>query len=165
AGEAGGEAPAHRVPARVVQAEALDHRPGRVEEVEAQGDVGDDVDERDHRPLEAGHDVAVDVAPHEVGVGRAPGEVGQVPEHEEQDDDAGHPHRAAGDGGGLVVALGDVAALGAGPAVDAGQPVGGVDVEEEGQDQADPQQLQRDRAGEDRHQQVAQELAVVVDVV
>src|SRR5690606_35356610 len=99
AGEAGGEAPAYRVPARVVQAEALEHRPGPVEEVEAQGDVGDDVDERYHRPLEAGHDVAVDVAPHEVGVGRAPGEVGQVPEHEEQDDDAGHPHRAAGDGG------------------------------------------------------------------
>ena len=76
------------VEAGVVDAEALEQRPGAVEEVDAEGEVGDDVDDRHRRPLEAGDQVVVRVAPHEVGVGRAPGEVGEVEDDVEADDDA-----------------------------------------------------------------------------
>ena len=77
-GEGRGEDAPPRVPPGLLRPEALEQRPGPVEQVQAQGDVGDDVDERHHRPLEAGDQVAVHVAPHEVGVDGAPREVGQV---------------------------------------------------------------------------------------
>ena len=111
-----------------------------------EGDVGDDVDDRHRRAAEGGHEVAVDVAPHEVGVGRAPREVGQVEDDEQADDDAGPAHRAAGEVGGLPVAVLHVAAA-PGPPVHPGERVGGVDVEGEGDDQADPQEPQERRCG------------------
>ena len=50
--------------------------------------IADDVDDRDRHALEAVEEVVVRVAAHEVGVGRAPGEVEQVEDDEEGDDDA-----------------------------------------------------------------------------
>ena len=160
-----GEAAAPGVPLGVVEPQALEHRPRPVEQVDAQGDVGDDVDGRAPRPLEAGDQVAVDVAPHEIGVDRPPGQVGQVPDQEQQDHHAGQAHRAAGGVGGLPVPPGDIAALGVGPPVHQREAGGGVDVEHEGQAQADAEQPQQPGAGQQRHEQLAQELAVVVVVL
>ena len=133
---------------RVVHAEALEHRPGTVEQVDAQRDVGDDVDDRHRRAAEGGHEVPVDVAPHEVGVGRAPREVGQVEDDEEADDHAGPAHRAAGEVGGLPVPRLHVATA-AGAPVHAGQRVRGVDVEGERQGEADAHDPEEHGARED----------------
>ena len=164
AGEAQGEAPPPRVPPRVVQPEALEHRPRPVEEVDAERDVGDEVDRRHAGPAEGGHEVAVGVAADEVGVRRAPGEVGEVEDDEEPDDDAGPAHRAAGGVGGLEVAA-LLVARAVRSVVHAREAVGRVDVEEEGADQPEPHQPQGDRAGQDRHEELSQELAVVVEVL
>ena len=53
----------------------------------------------------------------------------------------------------------------AGRAVHPRERVGGVDVEHEGDDQPEPQQPQRHGAGQERHQELAEPLAVVVEVL
>ena len=87
-------------------------------------------------PRQAGVDVVVHVAAHEVGVDPAPGEIGEVEEQEQRDDDARPAHRAAGEVGGLVVA-GALVLHRAGLAVEHGQAVGGVDVQDDCADQPD----------------------------
>ena len=56
---AGGEAAAPLVEAGVVPPERLEQAPRAVEQVDAEGDVGDDVEDRHRDPREAGVDVAV----------------------------------------------------------------------------------------------------------
>ena len=48
------------------QPERLEQAPRAVEEVDAEGDVGDDVEDRHRQPRQAGVEVAVDGAAHEV---------------------------------------------------------------------------------------------------
>ena len=76
----------------------------------------------------------------------------------------GPAHRAGGEVGGDVVALGLVLHR-AGPAVDDRQRVGGVEVQDEGADEHEAQDPQGVRARQERHEQLAEELAVDVDVV
>ena len=77
-------AAAPRVEPRVVPAQRLEQAPRAVEQVDAEGDVGDDVEDRDREPGQAGVDVVVHVAAHEVGVEPAPRQVGEVEDEEQQ---------------------------------------------------------------------------------
>ena len=135
-----------------------------VEQVDAEGDVGDDVQDRDRQLGEALVEVVVHGAADEVGVEPAPREVGQVVGEEQQDDDSGPAHRAAGEVGRHVVPRRLVPHR-PGPAVDEGERVGGVEVQHERDDEDDAHRPERDRARQEGHQELAQELAVVVDLL
>ena len=126
-----------------------------------EGNVGDDVDRGRHHVGETRLQVAVDVAPDEVGVDEAPRQVGEVEAEVEQDDDAGPAHRPTGDAGGLVVAGGGVAA-GLGPLVHPRQAPRRVDVEHERGDEPEASDPEEDGARQDRHEELTEELAVVV---
>jgi hypothetical protein len=82
----------------MAQAEGLHEAPGAVVEVEAEGEHGQDVEPRDERALEPGHEVVVRVAVDEVRMdGVDPErEVHQVVDDEEEQDDAAPAHRARG---------------------------------------------------------------------
>ncbi len=99
-----------------------------------------------------------------VGVEPSPREIGEVEGQEQHHDDPGPTHRAAGEVRHLVVA-GRLVLDRTGLAVQHGQRVGGVDVQQQRADEHQAQTPQEDRAGQDRHEDVAEELAVVVDVV
>src|SRR6478672_5530411 len=88
------EVPPPDVPARVVEPEALEHAPRAVEDVDAQGQHREDVDDGDGNAFEAVEEVVVGIAAHEVRVGAAPREIEQVEHDEQGDDDAGPSHRA-----------------------------------------------------------------------
>ena len=135
-----------------------------MEQVDAEGDVGDDVEDRHGEARQAGVEVAVDRAAHEVRVDPAPREVGEVEGEEQQDDDPGPAHRAGGEVGSDVVPLGLVLHR-SGPAVHDRQRVGGVEVQDEGADQHEAQRPQGVGARQQRDEQLAEELAVDVDVV
>ncbi len=68
---------------RVVEAERLEQAPQPVVEVEAEQQVGDDVDQRHRHHLEADHHVVVDVLGVEVGMRRPDGQVEQVVDDED----------------------------------------------------------------------------------
>src|SRR6478672_6830853 len=89
--EAGGEVAPGVVEARVVEAEALEQAPRAVEQVDGQGEVGEDVEDRHPHPLQALGHVLVGQAPGPLLGGdglEAPRQVGQVEDQEQQDDDA-----------------------------------------------------------------------------
>ena len=56
----------------MVQAERIEHAPEAVVEVQAEGEVGDDVDRLDPPDLKSGHDVVVDVVLDEASGARVP---------------------------------------------------------------------------------------------
>ena len=91
-GERLGEPASPLIEAGVVEPEALEHAPGAVIDVEAEGDVGGDIEHCHRPPGEAGHHVVVHRAPYEIGVGPPPGEVGEVVGEEEEDDHPGPAH-------------------------------------------------------------------------
>src|SRR5699024_4535744 len=96
-GDAGGEIATPGVETGVVPTHGLEEAPGSVEQVEAEGQVGDDVDGGDPDASEAVGDVRVGGAAHERVAGAGPAQVEQVPDDEEADDDARDPHGAAGE--------------------------------------------------------------------
>src|SRR5690606_20464357 len=81
------EVAAPAVEAGMVDAHALEHRPGAVEDVGGEGELGEYVERRHPRAGERGDEVGVDrpVLPT-VGSGRldAPCEVGEVEDHEQE---------------------------------------------------------------------------------
>ena len=125
-----------------------------MEDVQAERQVGDDVQDRDGGSLEAVHEVVVGIPAYVVGIHRSRGEVGEMPGDEQQDDDPAPPHRARREVGGGVVARRGVV-LGPGPVIHLGQDVGGVDVQREGGDEHDADGPEDERPREDRLEQVA----------
>ena len=85
-------------------------------------------------------------------------------EEEQQEDHAGPAHRAAGEVGGDVLPRRLVVHRSR-PAVHDRQRVGGMEVQGEGADQHETQQPQGHRSRQRGHEQLAQPLAVEVDVV
>jgi hypothetical protein len=135
-----------------------------VEQVDAERDVGDDVDDRHRHPAQAGVEVAVHLAVFEAVERPAERQVGEVPQHEQHDDRARPPHRPAGEAGDLVVASRLVLHR-AGAPVEDRQRVGGMDVGEHGEDQAEPHRPQHVAVWRERHEQLTQALGIDVDVV
>src|SRR5690606_10343779 len=90
-GQTDGQVAPPSVEAGVVDAQALEHRPGPVEDVGGEGDVGQDVEGGHRRPGEGGDEVGVDLAPLPAVGGEgldAPCQVGQVEEDKDQHDHA-----------------------------------------------------------------------------
>ncbi len=162
--QGGGETPAEPVVLGIVDPQGLEHRIRAVKDVNRKQDVGHDVDRGHHRIGQAVDDVGLDFTPLPVGVGDpAPRQVCEVEDQVGQHDHAGVAHAAGGEIGGQPVPLRFVCVVGC--QVHPGEAVGGVDVEHEGADQAEPQQPQKPGPGEQWHQQIPEELAVDVDVV
>src|SRR3954447_3047632 len=74
-GEPDGKPASPFVESGAVPPHRLEQAPGTVVQVHAEGDVGDDVQDRHGNPRERGDDVAVDVAAHIAGIRPAPREV------------------------------------------------------------------------------------------
>ncbi len=131
-----------------------------------EGQVGEDIEGGDGRAGEGGDEVGMDLAPLPALGGEGlhpPGQVGEVEEHEDEDDHPRPAHGAAGVVGRQVGSRPGVVG-GAGPPVHHREGVGGVDVEEEGGDEADAEDPQHHVLGHDREQEPAQTLGVEVDL-
>ena len=158
------ELPPRVVPLRVVEPEALEHRPGAVEDVDRQRDVGDDVDDRDRHPLEA-----VDHVRRRRRRARSPGS--PVPQVRSmrwkitKRPTMTPVQRIVRDAkfGGDVVARRLVLRR-PGPLVHPGELRGADDVEEERRDQADAQDPQEHGPGSERLAEGAEPLGVLVEV-
>ena len=156
AGQHQGHRAADGVPARVAEAEGLQHAPEAVVHVQPQGAHRQRVEGGGERVLEAEHDVAEDVALHELGVRGPQREVREVVDDEGRQQRTGPHHRARRVGG--LARLPVAVAHRAGRPVREGQGHGRPDVEphrDEEPPAGDPDALPV--------QEVLQELAVVVD--
>ncbi len=152
---------------RIVQAEALKEAPRPVEEVRAERQVRNDVDDRNEWPTQTVIDVGVDASPAP-GVrcrrARTPGEIGKVEDQIEEYDDAAYSHRPAGIVCSDVVTLGGVVHRAGFPIHD-GQAERGVHMQRERSNQSDAANPQQDVIWKNRGTDSAQKLSVFVDMV
>ena len=80
------KSPSQRVELGAIYAEALEHAPSPVIDVNSQRNIGHHIQNRHRNTAKAGDHIVIRVAPHEVGIEPAPGEVGQMVEEIKQND-------------------------------------------------------------------------------